>query len=123
MRSNVLKGILCTMLLTIMCFCGCSKDNKNDEPAITSDEQYKALSGKWSVDENTSYYFDDSGSGKLLLPDAEYDFKYEIKNNELQIDFAVDSVTDSNYEFTVDNSTLTLISQDANKGTFQLRKQ
>ena len=43
----------------------------------------------------------------LELPSISYDFAYTIDGNKLMIDYANESVRDSEYEFTVDGNTLT----------------
>ena len=68
-----------------------------------------ALAGKWDFDGTTAYEFDGKGVGTMVLPSVSYDFKYEINGNELYIDFINESVHDSTYSFTVQNSTLTLV--------------
>ena len=42
-----------------------------------------ALAGTWDLDSNTTYEFDGKGSGEMLLTLADYDFTYEIKDNQL----------------------------------------
>nr|WP_283242222.1 DUF5640 domain-containing protein [Jutongia hominis] len=42
-----------------------------------------ALAGKWDFDGTTAYEFDGKGSGAMLLILADYDFTYEIKDNQL----------------------------------------
>ena len=61
-----------------------------------------ALAGTWEFDGTTTYSFDGSGSGAMELPSISYDFTYTIDGNKLMIDYANESVRDSEYEFTVD---------------------
>lgn len=78
-----------------------------------------ALAGTWEFDGTTTYSFDGSGSGAMELPSISYDFTYTIDGNKLMIDYANESVRDSEYEFTVDGNTLTLIGgEDTVGGTF-----
>ena len=57
----------------------------------------------------------------LELPSISYDFTYTIDGNKLMIDYANESVRDSEYEFTVDGNTLTLIGGEGTVGrTYEL---
>lgn len=53
----------------------------------------------------------------MLLTLADYDFTYEIKDNQLYIDFVNESAHDATYEFSVKGDTLILIG-----GTYELTK-
>ena len=54
-----------------------------------------ALAGTWEFDGTTTYSFDGSGSGTMELPSISYDFTYTIDGNKLMIDYANESVRDS----------------------------
>ena len=59
----------------------------------------------------------------LELPSISYDFTYTIDGNKLMIDYANESVRDSEYEFTVDGNTLTLIGGEGTVGgTYELKR-
>ena len=82
-----------------------------------------ALVGTWEFDGTTTYSFDGSGSGAMELPSISYDFTYTIDGNKLMIDYANESVRDSEYEFTVDGNTLTLIGGEGTVGgTYELKR-
>ena len=82
-----------------------------------------ALAGTWDLDSNTTYEFDGKGSGEMLLTLADYDFTYEIKDNQLYIDFVNESAHDATYEFSVKGDTLTLIGGEGTiGGTYELTK-
>jgi len=54
---------------------------------------------------------------------ADYDFTYEIKDNQLYIDFVNESAHDATYEFSVKGDTLTLIGGEGTiGGTYELTK-
>lgn len=53
----------------------------------------------------------------MLLTLADYDFTYEIKDNQLYIDFVNESAHDATYEFSVKVDTFILIG-----GTYELTK-
>ena len=82
-----------------------------------------ALAGKWDFDGTTAYEFDSKGSGAMLLTLADYDFTYEIKDNQLYIDFVNESAHDATYEFSVKGDTLILIGGEGTiGGTYELTK-
>ena len=82
-----------------------------------------ALAGTWDLDSNTTYEFDGKGSGEMLLTLADYDFTYEIKDNQLYIDFVNESAHDATYEFSVKGDTLILIGGEGTiGGTYELTK-
>lgn len=67
-----------------------------------------ALKGTWDLDGVTVYQFDGNGHGSLNLPSNTYAFTYEIKDNELHIDFESDAARDADYTFSVKNGVLTM---------------
>lgn len=82
-----------------------------------------ALAGTWEFDGTTTYSFDGRGSGAMELPSISYDFTYTIDGNKLMIDYANKSVRYSEYEFTVDGNTLTLIGGEGTVGgTYELKR-
>ena len=66
------------------------------------------LKGTWNLDGVTVYQFDGNGHGSLNLPSNTYPFTYEIKDNELHIDFESDAARDADYTFYVTNGVLTM---------------
>ena len=72
------------------------------------------LCGKWDLDGTTVYVFDGKGSGALELPQSRYEFRYEIKDGTVSIDFTDDKVRDISYEFTVGSDELTLERKEKN---------
>ena len=73
-----------------------------------------ALYGTWDLDGITVYVFDGKGGGALELPRSRYEFRYEIKDGTVSIDFADDKVRDVSYEFTVGSDELTLERKEKN---------
>ena len=72
------------------------------------------LCGKWDLDGTTVYMFDGKGGGALELPQSRYEFRYEIKDGTVSIDFADDKVRDISYKFTVGSDELTLERKEKN---------
>lgn len=66
------------------------------------------LKGTWNLDGVTVYQFDGNGHGSLNLPSNTYPFTYEIKDNELRIDFESDAARDADYTFSVKNGVLAM---------------
>lgn len=131
MKINILKTILIIVFaLSVFGLCGCERNEDKDSSVNAlapsslngKEERPDDLFGTWSIDNYTSYYFDGLGKGALILPNSEYEFKYSIKDNTLNINFVKDSVDDSVYEFKINYNSLTLKSKDNNKGTFELKK-
>ena len=133
MKMNVLKLIFAIVVFGAVLISGCTNKNISDsgtavstaDETITdgSDNVSDKLAGTWSIDKYTSYYFDGIGNGKLILPNSEYEFKYIINENTVELDFDKTSVDDSVYEYQINNKKLTLKSKDNNKGTFELSKK
>lgn len=81
------------------------------------------LEGKWDMDGVTAYEFYKSGKGALVLPSAEYEFTYTVKDNTLYIDFEFDGAKDAQYVFSVEGNTLTLDGGNATtQGIYVLTK-
>ena len=79
-----------------------------------------ALAGKWDLDGTTAYEFSGDGNGALLLPNVTYEFSYDIKKDQISIDYENESVRDGTYTFTVEDNTLTLI---GGEGTAEIGKE
>ena len=77
------------------------------------------LKGKWDFDGTTAYEFSGDGNGVLLLPNVTYDFTYEIKKDQISIDYENESVRDGTYTFRVEEDKLTLI---GGEGTAEVGK-
>ena len=74
------------------------------------------LKGKWDLDGTTAYEFNGNGSGALILPNITYEFTYEVKKDQISIDYENDSVRDGTYTFKVEDTTLTLIGGEGTVG-------
>ena len=75
---------------------------------INSNKISRKIMGTWTTDGITIYKFEKHKSGTLVLPLAEYKFKYSIKDNILSIDFENEKVTDSEYEISFEGDNLIL---------------
>lgn len=74
------------------------------------------LKGKWNLDGTTAYEFSGDGNGALLLPNVTYEFTYEIKKDQISIDYENESVRDGTYTFSVEDNKLTLIGGEGTVG-------
>ena len=82
------------------------------------------LTGTWDYDSNTTYQFDGKGSGAMILTSATYDFSYQVKGNQLFIDFSNEAARDCTYTFSVNDNTLTLTGGEGTiGGTYELHRQ
>ena len=99
--SAAVLAIILLAILIIVVAKSCSSGG--DVPNGTD-----VLSGTWDLDGVTVYQFDGNGHGSLNLPSNTYPFTYEIKDNELRIDFESDAARDADYTFSVKNSVLTM---------------
>ena len=105
--SKYFLGILLLLLLIVLAFVFFKKDNP--------------LQGRWSMDDITIYEFQEGNQGKMILPSAEYEFTYQIKDQSVSIDFAYEGAKDAKYIFEVEGDTLILEGgNDTTKGTYTL---
>lgn len=85
--------------------------------------QKDKLKGTWNYDGTTVYQFDGEGNGMLILPSKDYKFYYEIKKNELLIDFVEENARDFVYKFDVDEDTLILVDKKGEeKVTYTMKR-
>ena len=74
------------------------------------------LEGKWDLDGTTAYEFSGDGNGALLLPNVTYEFSYDIKKDQISLDYENESVRDGTYTFSIDKDKLTLIGGEGTVG-------
>lgn len=85
--------------------------------------QKDKLKGTWNYDGTTVYQFDGEGNGMLILPSKDYKFYYEIKKNELLIDFVEENARDFVYKFDVDEDTLILVDKKGDEKVIYTMKR
>ena len=109
-KNNNKKIILAIILivLVIILINGCFKRNKN--PII----------GTWTTEKGTTYQFNKDHTGKLILTIGEYDYKYEIKDGEITIDFVSDTSIDTKFTYKFDKKQLIL---ENSNGTFTFSRK
>lgn len=91
-------AVLLILLVVLICKNGSGKNN----PAV--------LQGVWHYDQYTEYEFDGKGNGCMRLDkNSCFDFSYRVDGKTVQLDFALDYVTDCEYTFQVNGNQLTLM--------------
>ncbi len=75
--------------------------------------------GKWSTDKGTVYQFNKDYTGKLILSIGEYNYKYEIKDDKVIIDFESEKSTDTEFIYKIEDGKLILKNSN---GTFTFKK-
>lgn len=104
MSSSVLASILIITIIVVICK-SCSDGKEN----------LAVLQRVWHYNQYTEYEFDGRGSGCMCIEETNhYEFTYTIDGDTLKIDYALDYVTDCEYDFKLENNNLTLI---GGKGT------
>lgn len=72
------------------------------------------LVGKWKNDSgDTIYQFYKDNTGKLILRDGEYEYKYEIKDDKVSVNFENKASQDTEFTFKIEDKKLTLKSSYA----------
>ena len=69
---------------------------------------------------NTEYEFKEDGTGIMSSGDYNFEYKYKLDGNVLEIDFIKDEVHDVKYSFELNNGILKLISKE---GTVSIGKE
>ena len=77
--------------------------------------------GSWTTDGVTIYKFNRNNTGSLIVSLKEYDFKYKINKDTLEIDFKNEKSTDSKYTYTFKDKKL-LLEGDNGSFTFIRKK-
>lgn len=104
--------VLVLLIVIVAVICKSCLGNKNN---------LAILQGVWHYDQYTEYEFDGKGNGCMCIEETNhYEFTYTIDGNTLKIDFALDYVTDCEYNFKIENDKLTLI---GGKGTANLGQE
>ena len=87
---------LCFYFAFVFLLTGCKGENVSE------------LYGLWVIDSVTKYEFNPDGTGALILPDEKCVFRYVAGTQKLEIDFLDETLSDSTYEYSIENMTLTL---------------
>ncbi len=111
-KRNKNKKIIIISIILIIIFIflikGCFNNKKNP------------LIGTWITEKGTVYQFNKNHTGKLILTIGEYDYKYEIKDDEIIIDFVSDTSIDTKFTYKFNKKQLIL---ENSNGTFVFSKK
>lgn len=104
-QQRIFAGVSAFVLIFIIIVAAVviiSRSERKGDPAV--------LQGAWYYDSYTEYEFDGSGSGCMCIDKTDhYKFTYTVDGDTVKLNFALDYVTDCEYDFKVENDTLTLI--------------
>lgn len=116
-------AVVILVLSIVLIFKACSgsdtsKDNPKDN--VASSELFL---GKWDTDGSTFYQFAEDGKGTIIQPNATFGFTYEIKGDQLMIDYEPLFMNDCTYTFEFSNEKLILKGGEGTiGGTYELTK-
>jgi len=103
-------ALVILILIIVLIFKGCS-GGKND------------IVGTWRLDDFTAYQFEKDGTGAMLLSNSRYDYTFEVKGENLHIDYEDDILVDGSYTFTAEGDTLILTGGEGTSGdTYELTR-
>lgn len=111
-QRSIAAGIALAILILIIVLIvkGCS-GGKND------------IVGTWRLDDSVKYQFEKDGTGTMLLTNSRYDYTFEVKGENLHIDYEDDILVDGSYTFTVEGDTLILNGGEGTSGdTYELTR-
>ncbi|MBQ0038244.1 MAG: hypothetical protein KBS74_06175 [Clostridiales bacterium] len=98
-RRKIRHCILAIVIIIVFGIMLCCKSCSSGDHSII---------GTWDYDSATVYRFDKKGRGALVLPHESIDFKYQIEEGKLFIDFESEKATDAAYSYIVNDDNLTL---------------
>ena len=111
-QRSIAAGVALAILILIIVLIakGCS-GGKND------------IVGTWRLDDSVTYQFEKDGTGAMLLSNSRYDYTFEVKGENLHIDYEDDILVDGSYTFTVEGDTLILNGGEGTSGdTYELTR-
>lgn len=113
-KIMIQRGILASVLLAILIliivliFKGCSGGESD-------------IIGAWRLDNATTYQFEKDGTGAMLLSNSRYEYTFEVKGENLHINYKDDILVDGSYTFTAEGDTLILTGGEGTSGdTYEL---
>ena len=102
-------GTVIVVLVLLIVFVWTKKGNNHSEPEtntynvetfIPHTSSGPGLIGSWKHDEDTTFYFDESGRGEYSYNDATYIFSYSLNDDVLNINFDDEKIKDISYKLT-----------------------
>ncbi len=113
-RSSLIIIIaIIIILIAIITFFKLNKNGKNGTNKEISNYDGNSLIGTFLYEENdTKYEFKEDGTGNMSSGDYNFEYKYKVDGNILEIDFSKDEVHDAKYSFELNDGILKLTSKE-----------
>ena len=114
-KRSPLKFIIAIIiiLIAIITFFKLNKNEKILANNDTSNYDSNSLIGTFLYEENdTRYEFKEDGTGNMSSGNYNFEYKYKVDGNILEIDFSKDEVHDAKYSFELNDGILKLTSKE-----------
>ena len=112
-RSPLIIIIAIILVIAIITYFKLNKSDKNSTNNETSNYDGNSLIGTFLYEENnTKYEFKEDGTGSMSSGDYNFEYKYKVDGNVLEIDFSKDEVHDAKYSFELKDGILKLTSKE-----------
>ena len=113
-RSSLIIIIaIIIIFIAIITFFKLNKNEKSLANNDTSNYDSNSLIGTFLYEENdTRYEFKEDGTGNMSSGNYNFEYKYKVDGNILEIDFSKDEVHDAKYSFELNDGILKLTSKE-----------
>lgn len=112
-RSPLIIIIAIILVIAIITYFKLNKSDKNSTNNEISNYDGNSLIGTFLYEENdTKYEFKEDGTGSMSSGDYNFEYKYKVDGNVLEIDFSKDEVHDAKYSFELKDGILKLTSKE-----------
>lgn len=112
-RSPLIIIIAIILVIAIITYFKLNKSDKNSTNNEISNYDSNSLIGTFLYEENdTKYEFKEDGTGSMSSGDYNFEYKYKVDGNVLEIDFSKDEVHDAKYSFELKDGILKLTSKE-----------
>ena len=112
-RSPLIIIIAIILVIAIITYFKLNRSDKNSTNNEISNYVGNSLIGTFLYEENdTKYEFKEDGTGSMSSGDYNFEYKYKVDGNVLEIDFSKDEVHDAKYSFELKDGILKLTSKE-----------
>lgn len=112
-RSPLIIIIAIILVIAIITYFKLNRSDKNSTNNEISNYDGNSLIGTFLYEENdTKYEFKEDGTGSMSSGDYNFEYKYKVDGNVLEIDFSKDEVHDAKYSFELKDGILKLTSKE-----------
>ena len=112
-RSPLIIIIAIILVIAIITYFKLNRSDKNSTNNEISNYDGNSLIGTFLYEENdTKYEFKEDGTGSMSSGDYNFEYKYKVDGNVLEIDFSKDEVHDAKYSFELNDGILKLTSKE-----------